>query len=371
MAADLYASEPIFRSCLDRCAEQLMPHIGLDLRTVLYPTAENTASHAKLLNRTSVTQPALFSLEYSLAQWWMALSVRPQAMVGHSIGEYVAACVADVMSLEDALAITSIRGQLMESCVPGSMLAVSLAAEDIPRSAELSIAAINSHQQCVVSGPHDAIASLERGLIEQGVFCRGLQTSHAFHSAMMDPILESFLERMSEVSLRPPQIPYLSNLTGTWITAAEATDPEYWAKHLRNTVRFSDCVTELIRQPRRVMLEIGPGHTLAALVQEHIGKSAADNGAKAFSSLRRREETVADNSFLLNTLGRLWIGGHAVDWSALHREDAASRIPLPTYPFQRQRFWIEPDEAALPRGPELLSPSRAIGGPQNGEPRRE
>jgi acyl transferase domain-containing protein len=220
MAADRYASEPIFRSHLDRCADQLTPHLGLDLRDVLFPNGKDAVWAANHLNRTSVTQPALFSLEYSLAQWWMALSVRPQAMVGHSIGEYVAACVADVMSLEDALAITSIRGQLMESCVPGSMLAVSISPENLPLSADLWLAAVNAPEQCVGSGTKDAVARLERKLFDESVSCRRLQTFHAFHSAMMDSILESFQARMSEVALRPPQIPYLSNLTGTWITAA-------------------------------------------------------------------------------------------------------------------------------------------------------
>ena len=224
------------------------------------------------------------------------------------------------------------------------MLAVSISREDLSLSADLWLAAVNAPEQCVVSGSEDAVAQLEQRLIEQGVSCRRLQTSHAFHSAMMDPILESFRARMREVSLRPPRIPYLSNLTGTWITPAEATDPEYWAKHLRNTVRFSDCVTELLRQPGRVMIEVGPGQTLAALVRQHIGKSTTGDSAKVFSTLRRREETVPDTAFLLETLGRLWIGGQSVDWSGLHRGEAASRIPLPTYPFERQRFWIEPDE---------------------------
>jgi len=361
MGAGLYASEPVFRDSLESCAKQLLPDLGLDLREILYPRADTATAAAAELNRTSITQPALFSVEYSLAQWWMAHGVQPQTMVGHSIGEYVAACLAGVLSLEDALAITAIRGRLMESCSPGSMLAVSLSREDIPLSSDVAIAAVNAPQQCVVSGPADAVAELEERLTKQGVFCHRLQTFHAFHSAMMEPILEKFLAQMRRISLRPPRIPYLSNLTGTWITASEATDPGYWAKHLRNTVRFSDCATELLGQSGRVMIEVGPGQTLAALIRQHIGKNSEATRVKVFSSLRRREESVPDSAFLLNTLGQLWIGGQAVNWTALHAGETVARIPLPTYPFQRRRFWIEPDIAALPLDAGRLLQSSASG----------
>ena len=367
MGAGLYATEPVFRMWLDRCAEQLVPHLGLDLREVLYPGPERSDSAAQQLNRTNITQPALFALEYSLAQWWMALGVRPGAMVGHSIGEYVAACLADVLSLEDALAITAIRGRLMEECQLGAMLAVSLPQDAVPLSGCLSIAAINAPEQCVVSGPLDAVEPMEKRLVEQGVGCHRLQTSHAFHSCMMEPALAPFIEQMRRIALRPPRIPYLSNLTGTWITAAEATDPEYWARHLRHTVRFSDCAGELLRQPGRVMIEVGPGRTLASLVQQQIGEGTARNGARVFSSLRRREETVPDGAFLLNSLGQLWVTGLTVDWSALHAGEGVTRIPLPTYPFQSQRFWIEPDGATVPGVVELLSQPVSSAVPPHGQ----
>jgi acyl transferase domain-containing protein len=359
MGADLYASEPVFRGCLDACADQFLPHLGLDLRTILYPTAENSTIAAGQLNRTSITQPALFSLEYSLAQWWIAHGVRPQAMVGHSIGEYVAACIAGVLSFEDAIAVTAVRGRLMEDCAPGSMLAVALPPDQITLSEGLALAACNAPEQCVVSGPMGAIADLEQTLSKQGVICHRLQTSHAFHSSMMDPILESFVAQLRHVELKPPQIPCVSNYTGTWITAAEATDPEYWALHLRNTVRFSNCITELLRQPDRVMLEIGPGQTLASLVKQHAGKSEPASRPKVFSSLRRRDETGHDTAFLLNTLGQLWIGGQTVDWTAFYAGEAVARIPLPTYPFERQRYWIDPDKTDSSQRGELLSPPLA------------
>jgi acyl transferase domain-containing protein/thioesterase domain-containing protein/acyl carrier protein len=349
MAAGLYASEPIFRRSLDSCAQHLIPHLGLDLREILYPSEKSSSACANRLNCTRITQPALFAVEYSLAQWWMAHGIRPQALLGHSIGEYVAACIAGVLSLEDALGITAIRGRLMEECSPGTMLAVSLSREDISLPEGISIAAVNAPNQSVLSGPVDGIAELEHRLVQQGVFCRRLQTSYAFHSSMMEPILERFLFEIRKISLRPPQIPYLSNLTGTWIESAQATDPEYWVKHLRNTVRFSDCASELLREPGRVMIEVGPGRTLASLVKQHVGQDSEGNGAQVLSSLRRPEETVADTAFLLNTLGQLWVEGQAVDWIALHDPDTVMRIPLPTYPFQRQRYWIEPDRQGLPQ----------------------
>ena len=310
---------------------------------------------------TSITQPALFALEYSLAEWWIKHGVLPQAMLGHSIGEYVAACLADTLSLEDAIAVTAIRGRLMQECAPGSMLAVSLAPGEINVSGNISLAAHNAPRQCVISGPTAAVTALEESLTSQGTLCHRLQTSHAFHSSMMDPILTEFIAQMRRVKLRPPQIPFLSNVTGTWITAAQATDPEYWALHLRNTVRFSDCVVELMRQPDRVMLEVGPGQTLSSLVRQHSGGDTAGKSKKVFSSLRRREENIHDAAFLLNSLGQLWIAGQAIDWSTLHEGDAVTRIPLPTYPFERRRYWIDPDSPDSPRHREAVSRSVKTG----------
>ena len=338
MGRDLYGAEPVFRSNLDRCAESLLPHLGLDLRTLLYPPEQDIAGATEQLTRTSITQPALFALEYSLAQWWMANGIRPQAMVGHSIGEYVAACIAGVISLEDGLAISAVRGRLMQEMPSGSMLAVPLATGEFPLPATLSIAAVNSPGQCVVSGPMDAIDDLERDITKRGVTCRKLHTSHAFHSSMMDPMLDAFRKYMQGVRLKPFEIPYLSNVSGTWITAAQATDPAYWVTHLRQTVKFSDCLAELFREPGRVLVEVGPGQALASLARLH-----PDKNAKVFSSVRHPQEKVSDVHFLLNTLGQVWISGVPVDWSALHSGESVQRVPLPTYPFERQRFWIDPD----------------------------
>jgi acyl transferase domain-containing protein/thioesterase domain-containing protein len=274
-------------------------------------------------------------------------------MLGHSLGEYVAACLAEVFSLEDALAIMVTRGRLMEECLPGSMLAVAASDGAIPLPASLSVAAVNGPEQCVISGPEDAIAHLEGRLEEQGVTCHRLRTSRAFHSSMMEPTVAPLQDQLSRISLRPPRIPYLSNLTGTWITAEDATDPAYWAKHLRNTVRFSDGIAELLREPGRIFIEVGPGRTLTSLVRQQ----AAGSRLVAFSSLPRREEAVSGTEFLLSTLSQLWVNGQTIDWSALHQGESATRIPLPTYPFQRQRFWIDPDPVA--RALDAEPPARA------------
>jgi acyl transferase domain-containing protein len=241
MGLDLYRCEPFFREQVDQCIEILKPHLGLDLHEVLYPQPGSEKSAEELIEQTWITQPALFTIEYSLAKLWMAWGVHPQALVGHSIGEYVAACLAGVFSLEDALALVAARGKMIQARPSGSMLSVSLAEAEIRPllGDQLSLAAINAPQLCVVSGPHEAVEALQNALTAREVACRRLHTSHAFHSAMMEPILAPFTELVSQVSRHAPNIPYLSNLTGGWITPEQATSPAYWAAHLRSTVRFA------------------------------------------------------------------------------------------------------------------------------------
>ena len=345
MGRELYEAEPIFRAQLDGCAERLMPDLGLDLRTLFYPPEQESARADQKLSRTGFTQPALFSIEYALAQWWIAQGITPAAMIGHSIGEYVAACLAGVFSFEDGLHLSAIRGRLMEEMPCGSMLAVSAAAATLSIPKELAIAAINGPEQCTLSGPTDAIQEFARDLEKRNIACRLLHTSHAFHSAMMDPMLEAFHDHLAKVTLRAPRIPYLSNVTGTWITAAEATDPFYWTRHLRNTVRFSDGLTELFRDPVRVFLEVGPGQALTSLARQHSGRPKS---SKVLSSMRHPQEQVSDAMFLLNTAGQLWIAGQSIDWTVLHSGEEVQRISLPTYPFERQRYWIEPGGKLLP-----------------------
>jgi acyl transferase domain-containing protein len=340
MGRELYEHETVFRESMARCAEHLQEHLGIDLLDVIYPRTEMEDAAREKLNQTWLTQPALFSIEFSLARWWMSLGIEPKAMVGHSIGEYVAACIAGVFTLQEGLAIAALRGRLMNELPTGAMLAVSLPESAIRLSDNLSLAAVNSPGQCVVSGPTPEIAALEQTLTSESVPCRRLITSHAFHSAMMDPILGAFEERLRSIAFQPPRIPYLSNLSGTWIKPEEATDPVYWSRHIRHTVRFSDCLTELFRDPSQILLEVGPGSTLTSLAHGRVGATV-----KAFQSLPHRQASSGALHFALRTVGQLWTLGANVDFAKLHPPKSVHRIPLPTYPFERVNFWIYPDKA--------------------------
>ena len=343
MAQELYQSEPTFAERVDICCDLLKPHIGLDLRQILYPEPEQLTKASEQLQQTAITQPALFVIEYALARLWMEWGVRPTAMIGHSIGEYVAATLAGVLSLEDALALVAARGRLMQALPSGSMLAVPLSEKELKPllGKTLALAAINGSSACVVSGPTEAVEALENQLASQGVECRCLHTSHAFHSQMMEPVLESFTQRVKQVSLKPPQIPYISNLTGTWITPEEATSPSYWATHLRQTVRMASGLQELLKEPAQILLEIGPGRTLTTLAKRHPGKKAEQ---VVLSSVKHPQEDGSDVEFLLKALGQLWLAGVEVDWSGFYGHERRHRLPLPTYPFERQRYWIEPPQ---------------------------
>ncbi|NEP59950.1 MAG: acyltransferase domain-containing protein [Symploca sp. SIO2G7] len=359
MAGELYQSEPTFIEQVDRCCELLQPHLELDLRQVLYPSLDQREEASNQLQQTAITQPALFVIEYALAQLWMSWGVNPAAMVGHSIGEYVAATLAGVFSLEDALALVAARGKLMQQLPSGSMLAVPRPETQVQPllSQELSIAAINGISSCVVSGEKEAVESLEKQLAAQGVECRRLHTSHAFHSPMMEPILESFQERVQQVTLKVPQISYISNVTGTWITPKEATSPSYWATHLRQTVQLASGLQELLKEPARVLLEIGPGRTLTTLAKRHPDKKSEQ---VVLSSVRHPKEAGSDVEFLLKALGQLWLAGVEVDWSGFYAHEKRHRLPLPTYSFERQRYWIEPanlKEATRPKKKETSKQS--------------
>ncbi len=378
MARELYTSEPVFRAQIDRCADLLQPLLGCDLRDILYPAGTATEDQAtsptdrstnsgidlrKLLararqpatsddqpfNRTGITHPALFAIEYALAQLWIEWGVQPRALIGHSLGEYVAACVAGVLSLEDALKLVVCRAQLIETLPRGAMLAVTLQPDQIqsllrPEDApQLSIAAHNGPSMSVIAGPIDAVAALETRLIAAGIACQRLQTVHAFHSTMMTALVEPFTELVGSITLKPPKIPYVSNVTGGWITAAEATNPRYWAAHLCRTVRFAEGIETLLQTPGQILLEIGPGQSLSTFARQQI---ASGDPTIVLASLPHQSDT-ADLPFVLNTLGRLWLAGAAVDWPALYRDTSRRRVPLPTYPFQRQRYWIDPQQTTF------------------------
>jgi len=344
MGKELYQSEPIFRKQVDECSELLKPYIGLDLRTVLYPSQQQAEGAAQQLLQTAIAQPALFVIEYALAQLWMDWSVHPQAMIGHSLGEYVAATIAGVFSLEDALALVANRGKLMQQCESGAMLSIQLSQQEVQPllETELSLAASNAPSYCVVSGLTQAVEQLQQQLQEKGIECRRLHTSHAFHSQMMEPIIESFIELLQTIKFNPPKIPFVSNVSGTWITKAQATDPNYWASHLRQPVRFSEGITELIKTRERILLEVGPGRTLSTFAKQHRTEELA-----VLTSLRHPHEQQSDVAFLLNTLGWLWLFGVQINWSGFYANQRRHRLPLPTYPFERQRYWIEPSQVSF------------------------
>jgi acyl transferase domain-containing protein len=351
MARALYATEHLFRAEIDRCAELLQPHLGLDLRDVLYP-ADAGEETTRRINETWLTQPALFAVEYALARLWQAWGIAPEAMIGHSIGEYVAACLAGVFSLEEALALVAARGRLVQSLPGGAMLAVPLPEAEVTPllGPEISLAAVNGPASCVVSGPTPAIDALAARLTAQGLNCRRLHTSHAFHSAMMDPIVAEFEARVAATTRRAPRIPFVSNLTGTWITAEQATDPAYWSRHLRQAVRFAAGVRTLLAEPDRVLLEVGPGRTLGTLARQ--ADTAPDR--VIVSSLRHPNDPQDDSAFLLEALGRLWLAGIEPDWAGFYANEQRRRVPLPTYPFERKRYWIAPPQAG--RVPTVPAP---------------
>ena len=367
MARELYATEPAFRETIDRCAEKLAPLLGADLREVMFATgdaaAERPAAGPDLramlrrgaaegagedrLTRTLFAQPACFVVEYALARLLISWGIAPQAMIGYSLGEYVAACVAGALSLDDALELVAARARWIEELPAGAMLAIPLPeAEVLPvLGAGVSLAATNGPHFCVAAGPSAAVDALAGRLTEQGVSTLRLRTTHAFHSAMMEPAVAALTVAARKIAVQPPRIPYLSNVTGTWITAADLADPEYWARHMRSTVRFAEGIGELLQEPERVFLEVGPGATLGTLVKQH---PAAAANRIALATLRRADEGGSDLDLLLASVGRLWIAGAAIDWPAFHGGERRRKVALPTYPFERQRFWVDPPAPAVP-----------------------
>ncbi|WGF87884.1 beta-ketoacyl synthase N-terminal-like domain-containing protein [Marinivivus vitaminiproducens] len=333
MARGLYEREPAFREAFDACANGVSD--GMDLRAVLW----GEAGRAGALDRTENAQPALFAVEYALASMWLSRGVRPQAALGHSIGEYVAACLAGVFSVEDAMTVVCARGRLMQSCEPGAMLSAMLSEAEARAAASdgIEIAAVNGPRASVLAGPVEAVQALAERLERSGIGCRMLKTSHAFHTAMMEPALAAFAEVLGSVTLRAPTLGIVSNVTGDWLTPAQATDPAYWVRHLRETVRFGDGLARLIDVADPLLLELGPGSTLTRLARQQLPE-----GGVAIASLPEpgSDRDAADHALM--TLGRLWVAGLDVDWHRLHPAGTRRRVGLPSYPFERQSYWIGP-----------------------------
>ncbi|QWF82464.1 non-ribosomal peptide synthetase/type I polyketide synthase [Amycolatopsis sp. CA-230715] len=346
MGRDLYRDEPVFRAGVDECAELLRPHLGLDLRDVLY--AEDGGDR---IERTELAQPALFTVEYALAKTLESWCGKPKAMLGHSVGEVVAACLAGVFTLPDALHMVAVRGKLMQQQPSGAMLTVALSEDDLREVLvpSVEIAAINAPGQCAVAGTHDAIDEFAELLRERGIDFGRLHTSHAFHTAMMDPAVAPLTEALSRIPLSAPAIPFLSNRSGDWITAAQATDPAYWAGQVRDPVRFHACLRKLAADPGTVLLEAGPGHTLGSLSRMDPDL----RGHVLVNAMRAPAEEHSDTRFLLDAVGRLWLTGVEVDWAAMHEGEHRRLLSLPPYAFDRKRYWI-----GAPAGGE--TPTRSL-----------
>jgi amino acid adenylation domain-containing protein len=341
MARALYQDEPVVRGAIDACAEMLSAHMQRDLRALLFPQPGDRDEAARQLQRTEYAQPALFTVEYALAELWRSWGVAPSAMLGHSVGEYVAACLAGVFSLADALALVAERGRLVQAQPGGSMLSVRATAHEIePRlKAGLDLAASNGPRLCVVSGPTPQVAELQRTLESEGIPCRLLLTSHAFHSSMMDPVMAPFAARVASVSRSAPRLPFVSSTTGIWITPAQACDPEYWARHLRQPVRFAEGICTLWTDPDRVLLEVGPRTAATTMARASMNDPARQCAVATLGGDPGRQ---ADWGSVLRAMGRLWVHGVDIDWAAVHAGTRRRVVSLPPYPFERRRHWVEP-----------------------------
>jgi acyl transferase domain-containing protein len=388
MARELYEQAAEFRATVDYCCEFLRPYLGLNLRDVIFPAVDNgeqaayglaqtpdndggeraarmstrtsdseqaatselrptqgangVAEAANLLTQTRITQPALFVIEYALAQEWMRLGIRPAAMIGHSIGEFTAACIAGVFSLDDTLRIVAERGRLIQSMPGGAMVAVGAQETEIAQllGSGCAIATVNAAEQCVVAGETSAISDFEARLTQHQLPFKRLPVSHAFHSAMMDPIVGSFTEFIGGFRARPPEIRWVSSTTGDWITETETSEPAYWARQLRNPVRFHQGASTLLKTEGAIFLEVGPGRTLAALIGRHPERRAPIH---SLASIPGAHDTGLARAAFVNTLAELWTLGCKIDWRSFHRGERHNRVALPVYPFERQRYWIDPD----------------------------
>lgn len=340
MGRELYEREPVYREAVDRCLGHLASAEGLDVRSLLYCDADQEEDAAQELQQPSRALPALFATQYAQARLWMSWGVEPSAMIGHSMGEYTAACLAGVFSPEAGTSLVALRGRLFETIDRGAMLSVSLG-EDALRpylDDRLSVAAINAPEVSVAAGPVDAIDDLERRLAADELDTRRIRIDVAAHSSMLDPILDEFGAYLRTVSFSEPAIPVISNLTGE-VAGAELTDPDYWVRHLRHTVRFAEGVGRLLRDDGPVLLEVGPGRTLATLARMHPAWTQAQ---PSLHSLPHPDERMDAQAFQLRALGSLWAHGVDPDWSAFDGDEVRRRIPLPGYPFQREPHFVEP-----------------------------
>ncbi len=341
MGAGLYEREPVYREILDRGIAQCRARFQLDLAPYLLPNAGGATERSLELLRPSVQLPAIFLVEYALAKLWSAYGVEPGALIGHSMGENTAACIAGVASFDDTLMLVRRRGELFERVAGGGMVSISASAEEITPllTPDLDLATVNAPRMCVVSGPTVALEAFAKFLGERAIDAKVVPIAIAAHSRLLAPILEDFEKAVRAMKLSPPKIPFVSNLTGTWITHEQATDPRYWVAHLRNTVLFAAGVDTLLADDSRVLVEVGPGKVLSSLARS---QSAFRPTHEVIATLRHPDETTEDAVHFLGAFGRLWACGVNVDVGRLWQGETRRRLSLPTYAFDHRRCWIEP-----------------------------
>ncbi|MDM5297138.1 SDR family NAD(P)-dependent oxidoreductase [Bacillus pumilus] len=343
MMHGLYEAEPVFKWEIDRCFKYVLETEDVDLKAVVF--SEDRESH---ITKTSNAQPLLFIFEYALAKLLQHSGVQPESMIGHSIGEYVAACLSGVFTLESALTLVMARGRLMQNMEKGAMLSIQLSEEELAFMIDesLSIAAVNAKDLCVVSGKEEHVAAFEKKLQDKGIVTRQLHTSHAFHSYMMEPMLEAFHQFVEQVELNAPSIPFISNVTGTWAKSEEVTTASYWTTHLRGTVRFHEGLTHLLKDEVMTLIEVGPGNSLTALAKRHENK---DTHHDVLNMVRHAREQADDHGYFLKRIGELWAGGYEVQTQQDLSQEERQLVSLPTYPFERKRYWMEAGKPASPK----------------------
>ncbi len=352
MGRDLYETEPVFADWMDRGLEHLQRKLDYDIRAIWLPEPETEAAANLRLQKPSVQLPLIMIVEYALAQLWLSWGVKPAALVGHSMGENTAACLAGVMGFEDCIDLVLLRGQLFDTVPAGGMLSVSLSLTDLTMylTPDLDIASVNAPMLTAVSGPQSALDNLQARLAGLDIQCQRIAIDIAAHSRMLDSILERFGAFLRSISLSAPSIPFMSNRTGQPITDAQATDPDYWVAQLRNTVNFADCMATLAKDSQRVYLEVGPGKALSSLA----GMNAPIRPNQVLASLRHPDQDIADDAYFLGVIGRLWATGVDADWSQIWGAARRNRVVLPTYAFQRSRYFIAPGQAAVQAEPPLI-----------------
>ena len=339
MGKALYEHEDVFKEAVDRCAEILQEKFHFDIRTIIYPES-NTIEAENIIKDTQYTQPALFVIEYALSQLWIHWGIKPTLLCGHSVGEFVAAHLAGIFTLKDALLLVAVRGKLVSDLPGGSMLSVRTSFEELSQilPEELSVAAVNSDQLCVVSGEDKDVEAFAKVLEKKEIPNRSLLTSHAFHSTMMDPVLKDFEAEVRKTKLNAPQLPLISTVTGKRLSDAEATDPQYWTEHLRATVHFSEAMETALELEDILFLEVGPGRALTTLSQQ---KKKAKS-TTSISSLVLPGENENSYHTLLKALGQLWLKGIEPNWQAFYEKQHRQKVLLPTYVFDRKPCWVDP-----------------------------